>query len=70
MEAVCRREGVEGVRETHIRLVRGGGGRGRGNEEVLNGPLQGLPVGLLPHGPGGGAFVGWHGEADEDGDVI
>ena len=63
-------EGVEGVREPYIKLVRGGGKRGRRDKEVLGRALQAFPVGLVPQGSGGGAFVGRCGKVDKDGDVV
>ena len=53
MEADSHYEAVEGVRESRIKLVRGGGERGRGDVEALNGVLQVYPVGFVPHGSGG-----------------
>ena len=70
MKADRRYEGVEGVREPRIKLARGGGERGRGDMEGLDRALQVLPIGFIPHGPGGGALVGWCGEVDEDGDMV
>ena len=70
MEADHQREGVEGVREPRIKLVRGGEERDRGDVEVLDRIFQALPVGLVPHGSGGGAFIGSRGKVDENGDMV
>ena len=70
MEADSRREGVEGVREPCIKLVRGGGERGRRDVEVLDRIFQAFPVGFVPHGSGRGAALSRRGQVDEDGDVV
>ena len=53
MEADSCREGVEGVSEQCIKLVRRGGEWGRSDVEAFDGVLQAFPVGLVPHGTGG-----------------
>ena len=70
MEADSHYEGVEGVREPGIKLVRGGGERGRGDLEGLDRPFQVLPIGLISHGAGGGMLVGRCSELNEDGHVV
>ena len=70
MEANSRCEGVEGVREPCVKLVRGGGGRGRGDLEAFDRVLQVHSVGFIPHGSGGGTLVSRRCEVDEDGDVV
>ena len=70
MEADSRREGVEGVREPLVEVVRGGGEWGRGDMEALDRVLQVHPIGFILHGSGGGGLVGRRGEVDEDRDVI
>ena len=70
MQADGRRESVKGVREPLIKLVRGGGDRGRRDAEVSDRTLQTILVGFVPHGSGGGGFVSRRRKVDEDGDVI
>ena len=70
MKANRRCERVEGVREPRIKLVRGGGERGRGDMQALDRALQVLPIGFIPHGPGGGTLIRWCGEVEEDGDMV
>ena len=70
MKADSHYEGVQGVREPCVKLVRGGGQRGRGDMEALDRALQVLPIGFIPHGPGGGALVGWCRKVDEDGGMV
>ena len=70
MEANGRREGVEGVSEPCVELVRGGGVGGRRDAEVFDEVLLAIPVGFVPHGSGGGAHVRWSGEVYEDGDMV
>ena len=70
MEADSRREGVEGVSEPRVKLVRGGGEGGGGDAKAFDGAFQAVPVRFVPHGPGGGARVGRSGEVYEDGDMI
>ena len=53
METDSRSEGVETLREPHIKLVRGGGEQGRRDMQALDGALQALPIGFVPHGSGG-----------------
>ena len=38
--------------------------------EGFDGSHQVFPIGLVLHGSGGGAFIGWRGKVDEDGDVV
>ena len=59
MEADSAYEGVEGVSEPRIKLIRRGGEWGRRDLEVFDRILQAFPVGLVPHVSGGGrASVG------------
>ena len=53
MEADSCCEGVEGVREPLVKLVRGGGERGRGDIEVFDRVLQVHQIGFIPHRSGG-----------------
>ena len=70
VEADGRREGVEGVSEPRIELIRGGGeGDGR-DAKSFDGAFQGIPVRFVPHGSGGGARDGRSGEVYEDGDMV
>ena len=61
MEAAPRREGVKGVSEPSMELVRGGRRGGGWDSEIFDGPLQVVHVGLVPHGSGGGSFIRWLG---------
>ena len=70
MKADGCHQGVEGVSEPGVKLVWGGGERGRSDAEFLQGAFQAFPVSLVPHGSGGGACVRRRGEVDEDGDVV
>ena len=70
MEADGGREGVEGVSEPCVELVRRWGEGGRRDAEVFDRALQDVPVVFVPHGSGGGARVCRCGEVYEDGDVV
>ena len=70
MEANGCREGVEGVSEPCVELVRRGGEGGRRDAEVFDEVLQTVPVGFVPHGLGGGSCVRRCGEVYEDGDMV
>ena len=59
MESDGCREGVEGVGEPCVELVRRGGEGGGRDAEAFDGVLQAFPVSFIPHGTGGGrASVG------------
>ena len=70
MKADRRCEGVQGVRKPRVKLVWGGGERGRWDVEGFDWFLQAFPVSFVRHGSGGGAFVGRRGEVDDDRDVV
>ena len=56
--------------EPCVELVRRGGEGGRRDAEVFDEVLQAVPIGFVPHGPGGGARVRRSGEVYQDGDMV